>query len=727
MLDKFQESFREEAYELLNDLERILLNLEDHPESPEDIAAVFRVMHTVKGSAGMFGFTEIARFAHEVESTLDAVRNGKIPVNRELVSLTLNARDHIREMLEEPASAGGQFTVASDKLIEQFRSHVAQAGAAPVAAAVPTELAAPLEELTGHGDSAPASGASASVEATQADTRDHAHPVTYRIAFKPGERIFLNGTNPVLLLSELAEMGELSVIAYTDDIQPLGRLEPENCYVAWDLLLTTKKGRTAVRDVFMFVEDDSELLVELIDEPEGDEQDHEYRRLGQILVDRGFAQAGQVESIAVRQRRLGEMLVEEGVDSRRVEAALAEQEHVERSRKKLQNELSSSSVRVSSEKLDDLVDLVGELVTLQARLVQTAVQVGHSGLTLVSENFDRLTTELRDNTMSLRMVPIGTTFSKFKRLVRDLSHELGKQVEIHTVGAETELDKSVIDRLNDPLVHLIRNSMDHGIEKPDERLTAGKSTEAEIRLKAEHSGANVVITVQDDGAGLDRERIRARAVERRIITPEQELSESEIDELLFAPGFSTSENVTSVSGRGVGMDVVRREIEGLGGTVAIHSVPGEGTSVELAIPLTLAIIEGLLVQVGEAMYVFPLSAVGECIELNNQERKDNGKRHFVSNRGEVLPYVVLRDVFKATGNEPEIEQIVVVSSQGEDIGFVVDEVIGDHQTVIKNLGRMYRHIEGISGATILGDGSVALILDVQKLCSLAKREHQFTH
>jgi len=352
--------------------------------------------------------------------------------------------------------------------------------------------------------------------------------------FRPGERIFLNGTNPVLLLSELAEMGELSVIAYTDGIQPLGRLEPENCYVAWDLLLTTKKGRTAVRDVFMFVEDDSELLVELIDEPEGDEQDHEYRRLGQILVDRGFAQAGQVESIAVRQRRLGEMLVEDGVDSRRVESALAEQEHVERSRKKLQTELSSSSVRVSSEKLDDLVDLVGELVTLQARLVQTADQVGHSGLTLVSENFDRLATELRDNTMSLRMVPIGTTFSKFKRLVRDLSHELGKHVEIHTVGAETELDKSIIDRLNDPLVHLIRNSMDHGIEKPEERSAAGKSTEAEIVLKAEHSGANVVITVEDDGAGLNRERIRARAVERGIITPEQELSDSEIDDLLFA-------------------------------------------------------------------------------------------------------------------------------------------------------------------------------------------------
>lgn len=738
MLDKFQDSFREEAYELLNDLERILLILEDDPESQEDIAAVFRVMHTVKGSAGMFGFTEIARFAHEVESTLDAVRNGKIPVTPKLVSLTLDARDHIREMLDEPAAAGPKFTATSDELIEKFRTHVSSANAQPG-----TELRAPdssLEELTGHIEvsaqseaptnaaqsSSGTDDASAGTNAPMGETRDHAHPVTYRITFKPGESVFINGTNPVLLLGELAEMGDLSVIAYTDAIQPLGRLEPENCYVAWDLLLTTKKGRTVVRDVFMFVEDDSELSVELIDEPEGDEEGHEYRRLGQILVDRGFAEAGQVESIAVRQRRLGEMLADEGVDPRHIESALVEQEHVERSRKKLQNELSTASVRVSSEKLDDLVDLVGELVTLQARLTQTAVQFGNAGLTLVSESFERLATELRDNTMSLRMVPIGTTFSKFKRLVRDLSHELGKHVEIQTIGAETELDKSVIDRLNDPLVHLIRNSMDHGIEKPADRAAAGKPREAKIFLKAEHSGANVIVTVEDDGAGLNRDRIRARAEERGIIAPGQELNDLDIDELLFAPGFSTSENVTSVSGRGVGMDVVRREIEGLGGTVSIHSSPGEGTSIELAIPLTLAIIEGLLVQVGEAMYVFPLSAVGECIEISHQERINNGKRHFVANRGEVLPYVVLRDVFGVSDSVPEIEQIVVVNSQGEDIGFVVDEVIGDHQTVIKNLGRLYRHIEGISGATILGDGSVALILDVQKLCSLAKRELQVT-
>ena len=741
MLDKFQDSFREEAYELLNDLERILLNLEDHPESHEDISAVFRVMHTVKGSAGMFGFAEVARFAHEVESTLDAVRNGKIPVTPQLVSLTLDARDHIREMLQEPASAGSKFTAISDELIERFRNHVAPVDAPGSSTVQAPELS--LQELTGeqeeathqqgvsqvdtpHADS-PQAQAVLSVNGGLGETKDHVHPVTYRISFKPGESIFLNGTNPVLLLDELAEMGELSAIAYTEAIQPLARLEPENCYVAWDLLLTTKKGRTAVRDVFMFVEDDSELSVEIIDEPEGDEHDPEYRRLGQILVDRGFVEAGKIESVAVRQQRLGEMLVEDGVDPRRIEAALVEQEHVERSRKKLQNELSSASVRVSSEKLDDLVDLVGELVTLQARLTQTAVHVGHSGLTLISESFDRLATELRDNTMSLRMVPIGTTFSKFKRLVRDLSHELGKQVEIETVGAETELDKSVIDRLNDPLVHLIRNSMDHGIEKPADRAAAAKPIEAKILLKAEHSGATVVVTVEDDGAGLNRERIRARAEQRGIIAPGQELTDSDIDELLFAPGFSTSENVTSVSGRGVGMDVVRREIEGLGGTVAIHSTPGKGTSIQLVIPLTLAIIEGLLVRVGEASYVFPLSAVGECIEFSHQERLNNGKRHFVANRGEVLPYLVLRDVFSVSGNEPEIEQIVVVSSQGEDIGFVVDEVIGDHQTVIKNLGRLYRHIEGISGATILGDGSVALILDVQKLCSLAKREHHLSH
>ncbi|MGM0673740.1 MAG: chemotaxis protein CheA, partial [Spirochaetota bacterium] len=389
------------------------------------------------------------------------------------------------------------------------------------------------------------------------------------------------------------------------------------------------------------------------------------------------------------------------------------------SRKKVQQEMAGSSIRVSSEKLDNLVDLVGEIVTLQARLSQTTAQLGDSNLNTISENFERLTDELRDSTMSIRMLPIGTTFSKFRRLVRDLSQELGKEVEMVAAGGETELDKTVIERLNDPLVHVIRNAIDHGIERPEVREKAGKPRTGTVTLSAEHAGAEVLIRITDDGAGLEQASILEKARSRGLIRGDEDLSEQEIYQLLFAPGFSTADSVTSVSGRGVGMDVVKKEIDNLGGSVHIESTPGSGTTFRLNIPLTLAIIDGLLVKIGGQHYVFPLSAVGECIELTEEMRGSESGGHIINNRGDVLPYVRLRDVFGIEGAIDGIEQVVVVYSQQGTVGFVVDSVIGDFQTVIKNLGKLYRDLEGISGATILGDGTVALILDLQKLASLA--------
>jgi two-component system chemotaxis sensor kinase CheA len=415
-------------------------------------------------------------------------------------------------------------------------------------------------------------------------------------------------------------------------------------------------------------------------------------------------------------------LVDEGfVSQDKVEAALAEQKHVNELQEKQKIEQAVATIRVAADKLDKLVDLVGELVTVQARLTQKANTSNAPELLVISEEVERLTEELRDNTMSIRMVPIGATFSKFKRLVRDLSQSLQKEIELSTEGAETELDKTVIEQLNDPLVHIIRNSIDHGIESPNEREAAGKPREGMLHLSARHSGANVLVEISDDGNGLDSELIRSKAVERGIIQSDAALSEKEIFNLIFEPGFSTAKKVTGVSGRGVGMDVVKRTIDLLRGSVEIMSEKGTGTTITLKLPLTLSIIEGLLVAIGSNFFVLPLSSVEECLQLTHEDIARSHGRHIANVRGEITPYIRLREKFGIKGHMPDIEQIVITEVDRTRIGFVVDSVIGQYQTVIKSLGRVYRDVDGVSGATILGDGSVALIVDLNHLVHSVER------
>jgi two-component system chemotaxis sensor kinase CheA len=369
---------------------------------------------------------------------------------------------------------------------------------------------------------------------------------------------------------------------------------------------------------------------------------------------------------------------------------------------------------VPAEKLDSLLNMVGELVTVQSRLSQIASEYHEPKLAQVAEDVERLVAELRDTTMSIRMLPIGTTFVKFKRLVRDLSEELGKEISLVTAGGETELDKTVIERLNDPLVHLIRNSIDHGIESPEERIAQNKTREGTITLTATHSGASVLIQIRDDGAGLNTDSIRSKAIERGLIAPDAMLSERDLYSLIFQPGFTTADAVTNISGRGVGMDVVKRNITALNGTIDVSSQKGSGTTITLKLPLTLAIIDGLLIEIGDECFVMPLSAIEECVEL--QRSHGSGHERNVSMiRGGLVPYLILRDLFQVPGAPPAIEQIVVTQVDGVRVGFVVDQVVGQHQTVIKSLGQTYRNITEISGATILGDGRVVLILDLARL------------
>jgi two-component system chemotaxis sensor kinase CheA len=652
--------FREEANELLTELETSLLELEENPADIELIGQVFRALHTIKGSGGMVGLEDMAAFTHEVETVFDLVRAGELAATAELVSLTLAAKDQIRTMLEasssgKPADSSGELA-----LITALRD---LAGAAS-----PPDLPPPV--------------------ASPAEMR------TYRIEFRPAPDIFANGTNPLLLLEELAGLGEGQVTARLEAIPPLDALDPEACYTGWEIWLTTTQDVNAIRDVFIFVEDNCRLTI--------DEVTDEAPPIAPVLAD-DFQPAHDDAPAPVESppplRPKPEAPPAEN------DATLAKSTPAQ----------AVSSVRVPADKLDWLVNLVGELVTVQARLSQTVASENIYGLTTIVEEIERLSGELRDVTLNIRMVPIGTTFSKFKRLVHDLSHKLGKEVKLVTSGAETELDKTVIERLNDPLVHLIRNCIDHGIEAPAVRQAAGKPRQGTVHLSAVHAGANVLVRITDDGAGLDPEKIRARAVANGLLGPETEVSELALFALLFMPGFSTAAQISDVSGRGVGLDVVKGAVESLRGSIDITSQSGVGTTITLKLPLTLAIIDGLLVRVGTEHFALPLLAVEECVELTKEDSARTHGRHMADVRGQLVPYIRLRERFNINGARPPIEQIVITEVDNHRVGFVVDQVIGEHQTVIKTLSRVYRKAEEVAGATILGNGTVALILDIAKL------------
>ncbi len=698
MIEQHIATYREEANELLTELETSLLELEDSPDDADLIGRVFRAMHTIKGSGAMFGFDEIASFTHEVETVFDLVRNGKLAVTKQLLNLTLRARDHIKSMLDADLTSDSVDRANGEAIIAGLRQILPDA--------TPAEVLQQKQEK-------------------HSEVEHATDQQTWRIRFKPHPEILLGGTNPVALINELRDLGECHVVAHFEDVPRLEDLVPEHCYIYWDIILTTKCGIDGIKDVFIFVEDDCDLKIDLVDDGTQSEGDEIYKKLGDILVERGDLSPVEMRRILGLQKRFGEMAVAAGaLTPEKVQSALVEQQHVKNVRQERISQDAASSIRVPAEKLDLLINLVGEMVTVQAHLSQTAAQYANSDFISIAEEVERLTSELRDTALNIRMLPIGTTFTKFKRLVRDLSQELGKEIEMETEGADTELDKTVIEKLNDPLVHLIRNSIDHGIEMPETRLAAGKPAQGIVHLGAVHSGDSVLITIRDDGAGLDRDAIRAKAIERGLITASAELTDKEIYAMIFAPGFSTAAKVTSVSGRGVGMDVVKKAIEALRGTIDITSVRGVGSTITLRIPLTLAIIECLLVRIGPSFFVLPLSCVEECVELARTDIENSHGRNLANVRGAIVPYIPLREQFLIAGDRPEIEQIVITGINGSKVGFVVDSVVGEHQTVIKSLGRMYRDVKGISGATILGDGTVALILDMGLLLQAAEASEQ---
>ena len=686
--DQFKQAFIEESMDLLSSLEARLLEMEEAPDDHEKISAVFRIIHTIKGSSSMFGFNEISEFTHHVENILDGVREKTVKVSRELIDWTLKSGDHITALIEadESPEAKAALNRQSADIVNAFHKAVG----------MDSEVHIETDD-TGQGEDKVAG-----------------EEKLWRIRFKPSDSIFTSGTNPLLLIDELTEFGESLLLPHVEDVPPLDKIDAEKCYIGWDILLLTDKTENDIRDVFIFVENESELLIKEIPPEEFSTVDGEPPKLGTILLNRGDISENSLKALLEKQKRLGEMILENKVaTSEVVDDALKEQNFLKTVNEKRTEKTSSASLRVSSEKLDELVNLVGELVTVHAQIDREAEDSSGALRTMV-EQLSRITENLRENTMSMRLLPIGTTFSRFKRLVRDLSNEMGKNIELIMSGEETELDKTVIEKLNDPLVHIIRNSIDHGIELPEERVKKGKPEVGTVKLTAEHAGASVRITIEDDGGGLNKQKIFNKAVQNKIIDSDAVLSEEDLFGLIFAAGFSTAVKVTSVSGRGVGMDVVRRQIEGLNGSIKVESVENEFTRIILSLPLTLAIIDGFLVEVGAESFIFPLAVVEACVESRVAERRSTGKK-MVPYRDTLLPYVDLREEFTFEPGRPDIDQIVVVNSDNKQIGFCVDRVVGEHQTVIKSLSGVLKNAVGFSGATILGDGRVALILDTEGL------------
>lgn len=664
-----KELFREEAAELLTELQASLLELEKAPGDDGLINRVFRALHTLKGSGATSGFVELSAFLHRVEDVYNAAREGRIRVESGLIDRTLKIGDAVNRYLSLP----------------EDRACSALEESAPDLDALLAFLPAKETEAKG-----------------KAETPVPGGRRFYRVRFRPKPAFFASGSDPGMYLDDLRKLGPTVVNGFTDRVPGFPDLDPEQCWLHWSVDLATAEPPNVVRDVFLFVEEDCELeIAELAPEDAPQALLEPQERIQNAPQSALPSVAAAAKPPAPKAQQKSDPAALSSLGAR------------------------SDTLRVSAEKIDRLVNLVGELVILRSQVnaVCETIPEVPPALQGASEGLLRLTTELRDVVLNVRMMPIGETFAKFKRLVRDICRDLGKEAEIVIEGAETELDKSVLDQLGDPLVHLVRNALDHGLERPEEREAAGKPRQGSLRLAAEQRGDSVLVLVSDDGRGLDPERIRKKAIERGLLAPEATPSLQEIYQLIFLPGFSTAEAVSTLSGRGVGMDVVKRRIELLRGSVELRSEPGRGTEVRLSLPLTLAIIEGLMVEVDGDRYIIPLSMARETIEITRADRKRANGRNVVELRGELIPYLHLRSLFNLPGPAPEAERVVIVEVEEKRIGLVVDGVLGNHQTVLKSLGWLGRRVQVFTGATVLGDGRVALILDVQNLIAFSSKLH----
>jgi two-component system, chemotaxis family, sensor kinase CheA len=687
-LTQFHEAFYEESFEAIGQMEEALLRLDAGTPDLELINTIFRVAHSIKGGAATFGFAQITSFTHTLETLLDELRGQRMKVTAALSDLLLRSVDVMREMLR--AQQGKQPPDAQRVTDPQFDLELAvvQKGIGPAGAAAPPAAATSMPAAAPSGT---APGGSDAVRGT-----------LYQISFRPYLHLLARGNDPLRMFRELRDLGDLQVTADVSALPAFEEFDPENCYLSWQLRLRTEAPRQSIVEVFDWAEGDCELEVKVLEaEPAA------------APAPSAGATASAAASPGVR------------AASSEPSAATPPSEDTEhRSGKAGDGARSSdaSSIRVSVEKIDDLMNSVGELVITQSMLGQFGAlldgAVGERLRTGLAQ-LERNVRELQESVMRVRMVPISFVFSRFPRMVRDLSQRLGKQVELKLSGGETELDKTVLEKIGDPLVHLVRNSIDHGIESQEQRLASGKPARGTVHLHAYHRGSSITVEVSDDGGGLKRERILAKARERGLVGADEQLSDEAIDNLIFLAGFSTHDQATDISGRGVGMDVVKRNVDELGGSIVVRSEAGIGSRFVITLPLTLAIVDGQTVAVGDESYIVPLTAIVESLQLSAASVKQVvGHGEVLSFRGEYLPVVRLQKVFAARSQgtrNPEDGLIMVVEGDGRRVGLCVDELLGQQQVVVKTLEANYGHVNGIAGATILGDGSVALILDIAGL------------
>ncbi|UZE21520.1 chemotaxis protein CheA [Pseudomonas sp. B21-056] len=698
-LDDAQQTFIIESLELLQQMEDALLYVENAPDDPDTINAIFRAAHTIKGSAGLFGLDDIVAFTHVAESVLDRVRDRQLHFDKVLIALFLQVCDHIGVLVKlvadnnRPAAPSVQGDGA--RLLGELRELLGEA-------AVPEDSV-----MAQQGAALPAH------EPGDEDRDDTVESDHWHISLRFGRDLLRNGMDPLSFIRYLATLGRICNIAtLTDNLPDALEMDPESCYLGFEIGLHSDADQATIEGAFEFIREDCQVHIL---PPRNNTQ--EYRQLIQALPEENL-RLGEILLI-----RCGTLSVTEPDDAapeqapdpvpvaaQPMPAMIAEAPSKAQPSAKDNGKKENNLIRVDAGKLDQLINLVGELIIAGASANLAARNAGASELVEATAVLARLVEEVRDSALTLRMVQIGSTFNRFQRVVRDVSKELGKDIRLDISGGETELDKTVVERIGDPLTHLVRNAMDHGIEPADVRVAQGKPAQGTLSLNAYHDAGSIVIEVADDGGGLNKARILGKAIERGLVSEGQHLADKDIFNLIFEPGFSTAQQISNLSGRGVGMDVVKRNITALRGSVELDSVEGQGTTLRIRLPLTLAIIDGFMVSVDGASYVIPQDMVVECIELPADDGLD-----YLNLRGEVLPFIRLRELFAIEGMPPRRENVVVVQFGGQRAGLVVDRLLGEFQTVIKPLGKVFGQIGGIGGFTILGSGEVALILDVSGL------------
>ncbi|MDC5805540.1 chemotaxis protein CheA [Vibrio europaeus] len=685
-MEQLRKMFYEECRENLEVLEDVLLNLDPTQVEEESINTIFRAAHSIKGGAGTFNLLDISEFTHNVEAYLDLVRNNERSLSAETIDLLLKSGDCIHSMLEGH-ELGNEVNVALKE-----------------------EVGLKLAELLGE---APTDTADVQPEQNQEATSSNSNQ-PWSITFSPHPEMFFSGNDPLRILRELKDLDEsCQIIADTTKLPEIDDIEAELCFLSWTAELDSSVEEAQIQEVFEWVEDECDLTIEKASAPQAED-----------------ASSDIVENAA-------EQTKAESVESAASEVAnTAKSKEPNKSTKVAKSDSNVSSIRVDIDKVDSLINLVGELVITQSMLTEIGNDFTIEKLEKLKTGLDQLlqnSKDLQENVLNIRMLPMSFAFSRFPRLVRDLSSRLDKQVDLQIKGEQTELDKTVLERIVDPLVHLVRNGIDHGIEQPQQRLDAGKSEMGTIGLNAYHQGGSIVIEIKDDGAGLNCDKLWNKALEKGVLAAEsrrEEYSDKQIMNLIFAPGFSTAEEVSDISGRGVGMDVVRRNIEELGGHIEVESALGEGSCFTISLPLTLAILDGQLVRVGGEVYVIPLLTIVESIQIDpNCIKLASGGIELYRLREENIPILRLQDELEM-GNSEGLEQRILcfVEAAGNRVGLLLDELLDQQQVVIKSLESNYSKVAGISGATILGDGSVSLILDIQGLITnFLKKASETTH